>query len=329
MRAVWYSDFGPAAEVLELGDMVTPEPGLGEVRVRVAAAGINPVDTKRRRGGRGAMPAPRVIPHFDGAGTIDAVGPGVPESRLGERVWVYEAQWQRALGSAAEFVVLAADRAVRMPENTGFAEGACIGIPAMTAHRCVFADGPVAGQTVLVTGGAGAVGGYAVQFAKLGGAQVIATVSSAEKAAMAAAHGAAHVIDYKTEDVAARIAELTGGAGVGRIVEVEFGGNLETAVEAIAGNGVIAAYASDAALEPALPFYRLVYKNVTVHHVLVLAMPESAKQEAVADICRWMDAGALRHHVGERFPLEETAAAHEAVERGAFGNVVIDVAGAG
>ena len=328
MRAAWYTDFGAAREVIEVGDMETPEPGPGEVRVRVATSGINPVDTKRRRGGRGAMPAPRVIPHFDGGGTIDAVGEGVPPSRAGERVWNYEAQWQRPLGSAAEYVVLAADRAVRLPKTTGFDEAACLGIPAMTAHRSVFADGTVAGRTVLVTGGAGAVGGYAVQFAKLDGARVIATVSSPEKAAMASANGADHVIDYQSDDVAGRVAEITGSAGADRIVEVEFGGNLATTVDAVADNGVIAAYASDAALEPTLPFYRLVYKNVTVHHVLVLAMPEAAKRHAVADIGRWLAAGSLRHHLGPRFPLEDAATAHLAVEEGAFGKVVLDIDGA-
>jgi NADPH:quinone reductase len=327
MRAVWYADFGSAAEVLQSGEMEMPEPGLGEVRVCVVASGINPVDTKRRRGGRGPMPAPRVVPHFDGAGIIDAVGPGVPDSRIGERVWLYEAQWNSVLGSAAEFVVLAADRAVRLPDHTTFAEGACLGIPAMTAHRCVFADGPVGGKTVLVTGGAGAVGGYAVQFSKLGGARVIATVSSDEKAAVAKSHGADHVIDYKNEDVVARVDELTGGEGVGRIVEVEFGGNLETSVEIIRPNGVIAAYASDAVLEPSLPFYRLVYKNATVHHVLVFVMSDGAKQAAVADIGQWLESGDLHHHVGPRFPLDEAAAAHQAVEKGAFGSVVLDIGG--
>ncbi len=325
MKAAWYADFGPAAEVIETGEVETPAPGPGEVRVRIAASGVNPVDVKRRKGGRGAMEAGRVIPHFDGAGVIDAVGDGVPETRIGERVWLYEAQWQSAAGSAAEFTVVAADRAVALADGTSFAEGAALGIPAMTAHRCVYADGPVDGQTVLVTGGAGAVGRYAVQMAKLGGARVVATVSSAAKAAQAEAAGADHVVDYKTEDVAARIREVTGDAGVARIVEVEFGGNLATSLEVLAPNGVIAAYASDAALEPAVPFYRLAYANATVRHVLVFGMPEAAKQHAVADITRWLEAGDLGHHIGQRFTLAETAAAHRAVEAGAFGKVVVEI----
>lgn len=326
MRAVWYERQGAAADVLRIGDMDRPEPGPGELRVRLAASGVNPVDCKRRRGGRGAMDGPRVVPHFDGAGVVDALGEGVDGRRLGERVWIYQAQWGRAMGSAAEAIALDAALAVRLPDNSGFDEGACLGIPAMTAHRCVFADGPVTGQTVLVTGGAGAVGRYAVQFAALGGARVIATVSSAEKAAVARAAGAHEVLDYKSEDVAERIEEITGGAGVTRIVEVEFGGNLETSLAVIADHGVIASYASDAVLEPALPFYRLAYANLTVRPVLVFAMPEEAKRRAIADITRWAESGELSHHMGPRFALEDCAAAHAAVEAGANGKVIIEIA---
>jgi NADPH2:quinone reductase len=326
MRAVWYEQQGAAVDVLRIGDMDRPEPGPGELRVRLAASGVNPVDCKRRRGGRGAMDGPRVVPHFDGAGVVDALGDGVDGRRLGERVWIYQAQWDRAMGSAADAIALDAALAVRLPDNSGFDEGACLGIPAMTAHRCVFADGPVTGQTVLVTGGAGSVGRYAVQFAALGGARVIATVSSAEKAAVARAAGAHEVLDYKSEDVAERIKEITGAAGVTRIVEVEFGGNLETSLAVIADNGVIASYASDAVLEPALPFYRLAYANVTVRPVLVFAMPEEAKRRAIADITRWAESGELSHHMGPRFALEDCAAAHAAVEAGALGKVIVQIA---
>ena len=182
MRAAWYEKNGGAAEVLRLGEMPDPEPGPGEVRVRVAASGLNPTDVKARAGSR-PMGFPRIIPHQDGAGVIDRVGPGVPASRLGERVWVYIVQWQRPFGTAAEYVCVPAPRAITLPANLTFAEGACLGIPGVTAHRCLFADGPIEGQTVLVTGGAGAVGHYAVQLAKWSGARVITTVSSGEKAA--------------------------------------------------------------------------------------------------------------------------------------------------
>ena len=326
MKAIWYEKAGPASEVLTAGETDdAPEPGKGEVRVRIATSGINPVDVKRRKGGRGPMPAPKVIPHNDGAGVIDRVGSGVPDSRLGERVWIYEAQWGREFGTAAEYVTIPARRAVFLPTGTGFAEGACLGIPAITAHFAVFADGPVSDETILVTGGAGAVGGYAIQFAKLEGAEVIATVSSDEKAAIATEYGADHVINYKTEDVAARVKEITGGAGIERIIEVEFGGNLKTALAVLKPNGFIATYASEAVPQPAIPFYEMLYGSVTVRFVVVFSMPESAKHGAVADISSWLASGELRHRIAERHPLDAASAAHEAVERGTLGKVLLDI----
>ena len=326
MRAVWYEANGAAAEVLRLGEIETPAPGPGEVRVQIAVSGINPVDVKRRLGGRGPMDSPRVVPHFDGAGVVEAVGEGVDKGRLGERVWLFEAQWQRSGGTAAEFATVPAGRAVPLPKTTSFAEGACLGIPALTAHGCLFGDGAVEGQTILVTGGAGAVGRYAVQFGKLAGARVIATVSSGEKAEIAKAAGADDVINYTAEDVAERVREITGGAGVERIVEVEFGGNLEASLGALKTGGVIAAYASNAAPEPTLPFYRLAYKQVTLRHVLVFLLAGEAKRRAVGDITHWLAAGKLTHDLGPGFALGEAAAAHQAVEDHAPGKVVLDVA---
>jgi len=326
MRAVWYDENGDAADVLQVGELPTPDPGPGEVRVRLVTSGVNPVDIKRRRGARGQMVEQRTVPHFDGAGLIDAVGEGVAAGRIGERVWVSEAQWQRPLGTAAEFVVVPGNRAVPLPAGTGFAEGACLGIPALTAHRAVFADGPVAGQTILVTGGAGAVGAYAVQFAKLGGARVLATVSGDAKAEIAADAGADYVFNYNVEDVVGRIETLPDGGGVDRVVEVEFGGNLSTSLKILKPNGVIAAYASDAAPEPKVPFYPLAYASATVRFVLVFLMPEAARRQAVADITGWLEKGELRHYIARRLPLEEAAAAHEAMERGVIGNVVLDIA---
>ncbi len=325
MKAIWYERMGPASEVLSSGEIEDPEPAKGEVRVRVAVSGINPVDVKRRNGARGEMPAPRVVPHFDGAGVIDRIGDGVDDARLGERVWIFEAQWGRPFGTAAEYVTVPASRAVRLPPGVGFAEGACLGIPAMTAHWAVLADGPVSDQTVLVTGGAGAVGSYAVQFAKLEGARVIATVSSDEKGEVASAAGADHVINYRTENVAERIRDITGGRGLDRIVEVEFGGNLETALAVLKPNGSIAAYASEADPQPAIPFYRMAYGSLTVRFVIAFGMPESAKQSAVADITSCLESGELVHRVAERFPLDAAAAAHEAVERGPLGKVVLEI----
>jgi NADPH2:quinone reductase len=326
MRAVWYEANGEAVDVLRSGNMAAPDPGPGEVLVRLAVSGVNPVDVKRRLGGRGPMDAPRVVPHFDGAGVIQGVGDGVDGGRVGQRVWVYDAQWQRPGGTAAEFTTVPMVRAVALPDDTSFADGACLGIPALTAHGCLFADGPVAGRTVMVTGGAGAVGRYAVQFARLGGATVIATVSGEEKAAIATAAGADHVINYKTEDVAARIGEITKGTGVDRVVEVEFGGNLPTSIEVLKVGGVIASYASDVVKEPIVPFYQFAFKQITLRAVLVFLLTEAAKAQAVDDITRWMAAGDLSHHIGPRFALENAAAAHQAVEGHAVGKVLLDIA---
>ncbi len=325
MKAIWYEKFGPASEVLTPGEAPTPEPASKEVRVRLSVSGVNPVDIKRRRGGRGAMENPRVVPGFDGAGVIDAVGDGVSGSRVGERVWVYEAQWNRPSGTSAEFVTVPAARAVFLPEAAEFEHGAGLGIPAMTAHHCVYSDGPVDGQTILVTGGAGCVGSYAVQFARMGGARVITTVSSNEKASRASECGADHIINYRKEDVAERVAEITDGTGVDRVVDVEFGGNLKISLDVLKTNGVLSSYASDAVLEPTLPFYPFAYKNVTVHCELVFLMPEESKQKATSDITRWMEEGKLRHNINKRFPLEECAAAHEAMEKGSLGKVVLQI----
>jgi NADPH:quinone reductase len=326
MRAAWYERNGPAAEVLKVGEMPVPEPGPGEVRVRVVVSGLNPTDVKSRAGSR-PMGYPRVVPHQDGAGIIDKVGPGVPASRVGERVWLYIVQWQRAWGTAAEFTIVPARLAVRLPANTSFAEGACLGIPAVTAHRCLFADGPLAGQTVLVTGGAGAVGHYAVQLAKWAGATVIATVSSPEKAALAAVAGADHTVNYRTSDAAAEILTLTSGAGVDRIVDVDFGANLPVSLKVLKTNGTIATYASMGEPEPKLPFYALMAKNATLRAVLLYTMPERAKDEAARDVAHLVETGRLVHTIGARFPLERIVEAHQAQESGKVtGNIVVDVA---
>lgn len=325
MKAVWYEQPGSAREVLQYGECDDPLPGPGEVRVRLAVSGVNPIDVKRRLGGRGGMTAPRIIPHFDGAGVIDAVGPNVNPQRAGERVWVYKAQWQRDFGTAAELVTMPDACAVRLPDSVSFAEGACLGIPALTAYPCVFADGEVRGQTILVTGGAGAVGRYAIQFARLGDAQVIATVSSEEKAKLAESAGAAHVINYRTENVGQRVLELTDARGVDRIVEVEFGGNLAASAEAIKTGGLIAAYASQAIPEPAVPFYTLMYKSVVVRHVLTFQVSPELERQAVKSICYWLERGEITHGPGLKFSLKQTAEAHEAVENGAKGKVLIEI----
>jgi NADPH2:quinone reductase len=327
MRAAWYERQGPPDEVLQVGERPTPEPAPGEVRVRIQASGLNPSDTYGRAGRQGPMPFPLIIPNQDGAGVIDAAGDGVSADRLGERVWVYEATWNRPGGTAAEYCVVPSQRAVRLPDATDFDIGACLGIPAMTAHRAVFADGPVEGQTVLVTGGAGAVGSTAIQLAVWGGASVISTVSSDDKAAAARAAGAQHTLNYREQDVAAEIARLTGEAGVDRVVEVDFGGNLVTSVQVLKTNGVIASYASRGNDQPPVHFRSLMVKNITVHAILVYTMAESAKTAAAEDITRALSAGALRPLITSRLPLERIAEAHAHVERvSSIGNTVLTVA---
>jgi len=327
MQAVWYERQGVPEDVLQVGTLELPEPGPGEVRVRVRASGVNPSDTYGRSGRTAPMPFQRVIPHQDGAGVIESVGREVPAERVGERVWVYEATWNRPGGTAAEFTVVPAQRAVTLPDGIDFDAGACLGIPAMTAHRAVFANGPVDGQVVLVTGGAGAVGTAAIQFAKWGGARtVLATVSSDAKAAAARDAGADHIVNYKTDDVVAVVRHLTHDAGVDRIVEVDFGGNLPVSLQIVKPDGIIASYATRGEPEPKVPFRALMVKNITVLGILVYTMPESAKAAAMADATRALQARALRPLIGARLPLAGAAEAHTAVERGTIiGNVVLQL----
>ncbi len=328
MKAVWYERTGPARRVLEFGELPTPEPGPGEVRVRVHASGVNPSDTKRRAGWLGLPPQhPRIVPHADGAGVIDAVGEGADPARLGERVWVWNAVGaERACGTAAEFVALSDGQAVRLPEDVPFEVGAGLGVPGCTAHYAVFGDGPVGGQEVLVHAGAGAVGNLAVQLATLGGARVIATVSSPLKAAIARAAGAVVVIDYRAEDTVARVREATRGAGVHRVIEVDLGENLERDLEVLRPNGVIASYSSTSDPRPRLPYYPLAFKDVRIHFVQGYLLPPVARRAALRDLSLWLAAGQLEVRIGARFALSDTAAAHEALESGrVIGKIVVEV----
>ncbi len=327
MRAAWYEKNGAAREVITTGELPDPQPAAGEVRVRICASGVNPSDVKRRSGNLGQkVTVPRIVPHSDGAGVIDAVGDGVPGSRIGERVWLYNAQWQRALGTCAELCCVPQALACPLPDDVEWAAGASLGIPAMTAHRAVFARGKVRGKTVLVTGGAGAVGHYAVQIAKWGGARVIATVSSPQKAALARAAGADDILDYRADDVGLSVQEMTVGAGIDHIVEVDFGANLETSIKVLKPNGTIAAYASSREPEPRLPYYPLMTRGIGIDLVYVYILPPDARLQALSDLDAMLRAGFLQHNIGARFALDETAAAHEAQESGAIaGNIVIEV----
>jgi NADPH:quinone reductase len=327
MRAAFYERTGAARDVLHLGERLMPRAGAGEVLVRVHASGINPSDVKRRAGARGgSMEYPLMIPHSDGAGLIEAVGNGVPAARIGERVWLTNAHRGRPFGTAAEYIAIAAHQAVPLPDGISFAEGACLGIPALTAYRCVTAPGDVRGKTLLVTGGAGAVCSAAVQLARWLGATVIATVSSEEKAAHARAAGAAYTINYRNEDVAARCRELTHGRGIDHVVDVAFGANLATNIAALAPNGSIATYGSDAVGQPVAPVSALMAKCITIYFVLVYVLTHELRQEMIAAVNAALQQGALKPVVALRRPLDAIVAAHEAVERGdVIGNVVLEL----
>jgi NADPH2:quinone reductase len=297
------------------------------VRVRVHTSGVNPGDVKKRADAFGlGMPYPRVIPHSDGAGVIDTVGDGVPASRVGERVWVYSAQSYRPFGTAAEYVVVPTAKAIWLPDAVDFAEGACLGIPARTAHAAVYAGGPVAGLDVLVAGGAGNVGRAAVALAAWSGARVFATAGGGEQEDLARSAGATQVLDYRAADVAAQVHALTGDAGVAHIVEVAFGRNVSLDEKVIAQHGTIAAYSSDADAEPRLPFWPLLFNNVTIRLIGSDNLSEAEERQAVTDITACLEAGALRPHIAQRFPLSEIAAAHEMLEGSrAPGHIILDI----
>jgi NADPH2:quinone reductase len=328
VRAVWYERTGVAPEVLTYGEMPTPSAGPGEVRIRLEASGVNPADVGRRGGSYRAMEFPRVIPNSDGAGIVDQVGSGVTRLRAGQRVWLFNGQRNgRAFGTAAEYIALAEHLVTPLPDDLSFAEGATLGIPGMTAWCCLYGDGPITGQTVLVTGGAGAVGHYAVQFAKWGGARVIATVSSEAKAEQARLAGADLVINYKTEDVVAKAMAFTGGRGVDRVVDVDFGGNIATTLKLMAMNAIIAVYATNGNRTPMIPMRDLMEKCITVRTLVLFALPPPLLEAAQADITKWLAAGKRLHNIAAQFPLGETAQAHQAVEKGdKLGTVIVDCA---
>lgn len=326
MRAIWYDRTGPARDVLQFGELPTPTPGHGQALVRIRASGINPSDVGMRGGGAGPMAYPRITPNSDGAGVVEAVGPGVAASWVGKRVWFYNGQRNgRAFGSAAEFIELDTDLLTELPDDVSFAEGATLGIPCMTAHRALFLAGPVQGRIVLVTGGAGAVGHYAVQLAKWAGATVIATASSPDKLERALAGGADHVIDYRREDVAARVRDLTGGAGVHHVVDVDFGGNLAVTLASLRMNGSLAYYASKGGQTPVVPAGEVMRLNLLIQGVYLPVSPHAARKRAQEDITRWISTGDRILSVAGRFPLEDCAAAHELVESGTkVGTVVVE-----
>jgi NADPH:quinone reductase len=321
MRAAYYEKNGTAREVLSLGDIDTPTPGPGEVRVRLRTSGVNPSDVKSREGRTRKIAFPRVIPHSDGAGDIDAVGEGVPKSRVGERVWTWNGQWKRPFGTCADYIVLPAALAVKLPDHVSYEAGACLGIPAMTAYHAVEVAGPA--KTVLVSGGAGGVGHYAIQFAKARGATVITTVSSEAKAKLAREAGADHTIDYRRENVGERVMALTNKAGVDAVIEMDFSGNARLMPSIVHPRSTIVVY-GNANPEATIPSQFFLQNVITIKYIFVYELTQAERDAAVSGINRMLENKTLNNNVALTLPLKDIVAAHEAVEQGkAMGNVVV------
>ena len=322
MRAVFYELNGNAREVLRFGEIETPHPGSGEVRVKLAASGVNPSDVKSRQGLTRKIAYPRVVPHSDGAGVIDEVGNGVPKSRVGERVWVWNGQWKRAFGTAAEFIVLPAAQAVPLPDNVNFEAGACLGIPAMTAIHAVTLANLEKDETLLVSGGAGAVSQYVIQFAKVNGVNIITTISSPEKAKAAQEAGADHTIDYKRENVGERVMEITGKRGVDAVIEMDLTTNAKTIPGVLRPKGSVIVYGTGP--EAVLPAAFCLVNSIRLQFFLVYELDAAERERAVVAINGALTKGTLLNRVARpTYPLAEAIAAHEAVERGTLGNVIV------
>lgn len=325
MRAAYYEKNGPARDVLVLGEVDTPKPGPGEVRVKLKTSGVNPSDVKSREGRTRKIAFPRVIPHSDGAGTIEAVGDGVPASRVGERVWLWNGQWKRAFGTCADAIVLPAALAVKLPERVSYDAGACLGIPAMTAYHAVAVAGARKGMSIFVPGGAGGVGHYAIQFAKARGATVITTVSSEAKAKLAREAGADHVIDYKRDNVADRVMAATDKAGIDAVVEMDVAANAKLYPGILHARSHVVAYGTGSP-EPAIPAQAMLVNAIKLEFIFVYELTAEERSTAVSAINQMLERGQLINNVALTVPLNDIVAAHEAVEQGkAFGNVVVTI----
>jgi NADPH2:quinone reductase len=323
MKAAWYIKNGDAKDVLSVGEQPTPQPKAGEVLVRLQTSGVNPSDVKSRRGR--PLAGPLVIPHSDGAGVIEAVGEGVPQARTGQRVWIWNGQWQRPCGTAAEYIALPTAQAVQLPDAVDFVTAACFGIPALTAIHAVRLAEAAGARSVLVTGAASAVGHYATQIAARKGMQVIGTASKA-RADAARAAGAAQVIDYKNEDVAARVVELTHGKGVDAIVDMDLSSTAPLLAKGVlAPHGTLVCYGSNAMGDVPLPFRDLLFRGLNLRFFVVYELQPADRYAAIAELGVLLQQNALQTRIAACYPLGDIVAAHEAVENGAFGNVVLEI----
>jgi NADPH2:quinone reductase len=322
VQAVYYERNGTARDVLRVGEVETPHAGAGEVRVKLATSGVNPSDVKSRLGTTRKIAYPRVIPHSDGAGVIDEVGAGVSKSRIGERVWVWNGQWKRPFGTAAELIVLPAAQAVPLPDKTSFEAGACLGIPAMTAVHAVTLANVTKDMTLFVSGGAGAVSQYVIQFAKAKGAKVITTISSAEKAKAAQEAGADATIDYKHENVGERVMDITGKCGADAIIEMDLTANAKLIPSVLRPKGSVIIYGTGP--EASLPAAFCLVNSIRLQFFLVYELDAGERERALSTINDALLAGQLLNRVAHTtFALADSAAAHEAVERGTLGNVIV------
>lgn len=325
MKAVWYERNGPANEVLTIGEMPTPRPAAGEVLVKLHASGVNPSDVKSRAGRPLAFD--RIVPHSDGAGVIEAVGLGVDASRIGQRVWIWNGQWQRAMGTCAQYIALPDQQAVLLPEHVSYEAGACLGIPALTAWQAIAYAGELKDKTVIVIGAANAVGAYCVQMAKLAGARVIGTVGSAAKLDLATQLGADAVVNYKTSDIAKAILALTDNQGADFIIDMDFS-NVDQLVRvgALKPHGMVISYGSNGMGNVSFDFRSWLFRSVGVRLFLVYDLTLDQRRAAVQGLSEMLQHNKLTHIIGKQYDLAETAAAHDAVQNGSvIGNVVIKI----
>ncbi len=322
MRAAYYEKNGSAREVLRVGEVETPQASPGEVRVKLATSGVNPSDVKSRQGLTRKIAWPRLVPHSDGAGVIDQVGDGVAKTRIGERVWVWNGQWKRAFGTAAEYIALSSAQAVKLPDGVSFEAGACLGIPAMTASHAVTLSHAGKGTTVLISGGAGAVSQYSIQFAKMVGARVISTISSPEKAKAAQEVGADFCIDYKHENIGERVMQITDKHGVDAVIELDLAANAKLLPSVLRPKGSVIVYGTTP--EAIIPAAFCLTNSIRLQFFLVYELDHAMRERELTAINAALAHGTLRHRVAQpTYRLDDVASAHEAVEKGSIGNVVV------
>mgnify|MGYP000060571214 CR=1 FL=1 len=325
MLAGFYSKFGSAKEVLQVDEIQIPQLTKGQVLVRLFNSGVNPSDYKMRLGSR-PLTGPFQIPGSDGAGIIEQVGGGVPKERIGQRVWVFNAAFHRQYGTSAQFTIVEDWMAQDLPANLSFAQGACLGIPVMTAYRCLFSDGPIQGKTIYIVGGAGVVAHYAIQLAKWGGAKVITSISSDEKALTAKAAGADEIIHYRQQNVVDRILQITNQEGVDRIIEVDFGTNIKTCHQILKAGGVSVMYAFVSQPELPIPIMNLMAKNITLKFTLVYSISEKEREEVLLGINQWLKQTKPIFNIAQQFSLTDIVQAHELVESGKkIGHVLLEI----